>query len=375
FRGLSKGIEWFCVRAMPIMTVCAIIVLIRVLTLGPQEVEGHTYSVADGLGFLWNPGGGEAAAGKAWYAAILQPKAWLAAAGQIFFSLSVGFGVIINYASYLKRKDDVVLSGLTATSTNEFFEVCLGGLITVPAAFLFLGAVGATKGTFGMGFESLPAVFLHMGDYGRWIGAIWFFMLFLAAITSSLSMLQPAIAFLEEALGIGRRGSVTLLGGITGLGSLLVMYFSKGMNALDTIDYWAGTFAIVVLATVQVVLFGWVIGVDKGFKMAHEGAEIRIPSIFKFIIKYVSPLFLVVILVMAVLTEILGFDLSKIHPSLPGAPAMSRIHQLSTDSVARIAVGFVVVLIVMFTILVSLGNQRLRKLGLGERVLDEGSAA
>lgn len=374
FRGLSKGIEWFCVRAMPIMTICAIVVLIRVLTLGPQEVDGQTYSVQDGLGYLWNPGGA-AAEGEAWYAAILRPQAWLAAAGQIFFSLSVGFGVIINYASYLKRKDDVVLSGLTATSTNEFFEVCLGGLITVPAAFLFLGAAGATKGTFGMGFESLPAVFLHMGPAGRWIGATWFFMLFLAAITSSLSMLQPAIAFLEESLGIGRRASVTLLGGIAGIGSLIVLYFSENMAALDTIDYWAGTFAIVILATVQVVLFGWVIGVEKGFKMAHEGAEMRIPSIFKFIIKYVSPLFLVVILTSAVLTDILGIDLSKIHPNLPPAPAQSRIQQLVTSPVAQISIGFVLTLIVMFTVLVTLGNQRLRKLGLGQRLLDEGSEA
>src|SRR5690606_7050244 len=125
--------------------------------------------------------------------ALLVPSTWLAAAGQVFFSLSVGFGIILNYASYLKRKDDVVLSSLTASSVNEFFEVCLGGLITIPAAFLFLGVAltdPKTTGTFGIGFIALPNVFAAMPG-GQFFGFLWFFMLFLAAITSSLSMLQP----------------------------------------------------------------------------------------------------------------------------------------------------------------------------------------
>ena len=71
---------------------------------------------------------------------LWKPDTWLAAAGQIFFSISAGFGIIINYASYLKKKDDVALSSLTACSVNEFFEVCWAGLITLPAAFIFLGA-------------------------------------------------------------------------------------------------------------------------------------------------------------------------------------------------------------------------------------------
>ena len=72
---------------------------------------------------------------------LWDPKTWLAASGQIFFSLSVGFVIIINYASYLTDKDDVALSSLTSCSVNEFFEVCMGGLITIPAAFVFLGLV------------------------------------------------------------------------------------------------------------------------------------------------------------------------------------------------------------------------------------------
>jgi len=289
YRGLSKGIEAFCTWAMPVMGLFAIAVLIRVLTLGTPDPARPEYNVMSGLGFMWNPKPMQP--GTSWVQALANPQVWMNAASQIFFSLSVGFGVIINYASYLKRKDDVVLSGLTASATNEFFEVCLGGLITIPAAFIFLGAAGTGGGTFTVGFQTLPVVFQHM-PVGWLFGAIWFFMLFLAAITSSLSMLQPAIAFLEEGLGIGRKASVALLGLITALGSFFVIWFSKGLAALDTMDFWVGTAMIFVLAMVQVALFSYVLGAEKGIRFASIGAEMKLPKWFRFVIMYVSPLYL-----------------------------------------------------------------------------------
>lgn len=301
YRGISKGIEWFCVRAMPIMAFAAVLVLIRVLTL-PANPDAPDQNVLNGLAAMWNPKPIGTDLSQPWYTALMNAEVWLAAAGQIFFSLSIGFGVIVNYSSYLTRKDDVVLSGLTAASTNEFFEVCLGGLITIPAAFIFFGMAGTTGGTFGLGFNTLPAVFMHMPEIGgvssaRIFGFLWFFMLFLAAITSSLSMLQPAIAFLEEALGVGRRISVAILGLITAGGSLFVIWFSKDLMALDTIDFWVGTALIFVLAMVQSVLFAWVFGAEKGVAEAAHGAEMRLPRLFPFIIRYVSPLYLAVVFV------------------------------------------------------------------------------
>lgn len=191
---------------------------------------------------------------------------------------------------------DAVLSALTASATNEFFEICLGGLITVPAAFIFLGASGAVGGTFGLGFNTLPVVFVYMPG-GRFFGFIWFFMLFLAAITSSLSMLQPAIAFLNEAGKMSHKTSVAILGLITALASFFVIYFSKDLVALDTMDFWVGTFLIFVMATFQVVLFSWFLGVDRGFRILGHGADIRIPKLFRFVLKYISPVYLLLIFV------------------------------------------------------------------------------
>jgi NSS family neurotransmitter:Na+ symporter len=273
YRGLSKGIEDFCKWALPIMAACALCVLVRVLTLGTPDPDRPEHNVLNGLGFMWNPS----------WEALARPKTWLAAAGQIFFTLGVGFGIIINYSSYLKRKDDVVLSSLTASSMNEFFEVCLGGLITIPAAFIFLGAVEGRYGTFDLGFKVLPNVFAQM-PAGQLFGFLWFVMLFLAAITSSLAMLQPVIAFLEEGLGMRRHASVAFLGLIAALGSLLVAYFSRGRVALDTFDFWGGTMLLLVLATTQSILYGWVLGIDRGEREAHYGAHLRIPRFVQYIL-------------------------------------------------------------------------------------------
>ncbi len=286
YRGVSKGIEQFCKVAMPLMLVLGIITLVRVLTLGTPDPAKPDQSVLGGLGFMWNPKP----------EALLNPATWLAASGQIFFSLSVGFGIIINYASYLTKKDDVALSGLTSCSMNEFFEVCMGGLITLPAAFIFLGlgATAFTGSSFSLGFQALPSVFARM-PAGQMFGALWFFMLFLAAITSSISMLQPVIAFLEEGFGLKRHASVTILGILSALGCGFVLYFSKGLVALDTFDFWVGSVLILVLALVQALLYGWAFGMKRGHQEIHEGAHIRVPWLVQVMLKWVIPVYLLAI--------------------------------------------------------------------------------
>jgi NSS family neurotransmitter:Na+ symporter len=177
--------------------------------------------------------------------------------------------------------------------------VSFGGLITLTAAFVFLGLAGTTAavagGTFGLWFNTLPVVFAQMGAFGPVIGAIWFFMLFLAAITSSISMYQPSLAFFQESLDWNRQRATGLLVGICLVGSFLVMYFSKGSVFLGTIDDWVGTFLIFVLAMVQIICFSWIFGIDRGWKEAHQGAHIRMPAIYKFIMKYVAPTYLLLV--------------------------------------------------------------------------------
>jgi SNF family Na+-dependent transporter len=342
FRGLTRGIEWFCKWAMPALVLCALVVLVRVLTLGTPDPAKPDQNVINGLGFMWNLGYG----GKTVWQQLANAQMWLEAAGQIFFSLSVGFGIICCYASYLKPKDDIALSSVTAAAGNEFCEVALGGLITVPAAFIFLGGVGvmaATKSTFNLGFITLPMVFNTM-PLGQFVGAVFFLLLFLAALTSSLSMLQPAIALLEEGLGLGRRASVALLGFITAVGSAFVVYFSKNAIALDTVDFWVGSVCIYVLATVEVLLFGWVLGVEEGYQELDRGAEIRIPRFVMYVIKYVAPVFLL---------AVFGVWLYQ--------TAGGYVKQIGSDHVVAMSVGFIVLIFVLCLMLTAQSVRRWNK--------------
>ena len=240
---------------------------------------------------MWNPD----------YSKLGSAQTWLAAAGQIFFSLSVGFGVIINYASYLKPKDDVALSGLTASATNELFEVGFGGMITLTSAFVFLGLSGTTaavaNGSFSLGFATLPVVFAHMGAFENVVGALWFFMLFLAAITSSLSMYQPAVALIKEALGWSHGKATTLIAGLGSLGAVFTLWFTQNGSFWHTVDDWVGTLLIFVMAAIQIIYFGWVFGIERGWKELHQGAALQVPPIFKIVMKYIAPAYLIIVFV------------------------------------------------------------------------------
>jgi neurotransmitter:Na+ symporter, NSS family len=348
YRGLVQGIEFFCKYAMPALIVIALIILARVLTLGTPDAAKPDQNVLTGLGYMWNPGD--------WQTQLKNPQLWLAAAGQIFFSLSVGFGVIITYASYLSNKNDVVLSGLSANAANEFCEVALGGLITVPAAFMFLGAAGvAGQGTFGLGFKVLPLVLSHMPMPGLF-GFLFFFLLFLAAITSSLSMLQPGIAFLEEGLGLNRKQSTALLGFLTAIGCTFVVYFSKDLKALDTMDFWVGTVFIFVMATVIIIYFGWGMGIERGFEEAHRGAEMKIPRVFKFIMKYVSPAYLLIIFGLFIWFNVFGWN-----PQTKKFVPTSYIADLvgsHPNVVARMTILFLAIMVIFFGLFTKLAGKR-----------------
>jgi len=296
YRGISGGIERLCKIAMPVLFGCGILLAIRVLTLAIPDPTKPDWNILKGLGFLWNPD----------FSALKSPKVWLAAAGQIFFTLSVGIGVILTYASYLSKNDDVALSGLSAASTNEFAEVILGASIVIPAAFVFFGPVEiqniARSGAFDLGFVTMPLV-LQKIAFSQFFSFAWFLLLFLAGITSSISLALPAVSFLEDEFNIDRKKAV----GIFSIATFVLcqpVIFLLSRGVVNDLDFWGGTFCLVLFGTVETILFAWVFGMERAWTEMHHGADIHIPKIYKFIIKYITPLILLAILV----SWILGKD-------------------------------------------------------------------
>lgn len=289
YRGISKGIEKLAKIAMPLLFLFAIVLAIRVLTLGTPDANNPDNNVLNGLAFIWNPD----------LSQLGNASVWLAAAGQIFFTLSVGMGTIQAYASYLKPKDDIVISGLSTSATNEFAEVVLGGSIAIPAAVAFFGVAMtmqiAQGGAFDLGFVTMPLIFEQI-PFGAFFGFIWFLLLFFAGITSSVAMGQPIIAFLEDEFKLSRQKATAILAVVVLISVQFVVFFLK-FGFLDEMDYWAGTFGLAVFALVETILFMWVFGADKAWKEMNEGGDIRIPRIFYYLMKYITPAVLFVIMI------------------------------------------------------------------------------
>jgi NSS family neurotransmitter:Na+ symporter len=308
YRGIAKGIELLAKIGMPVLFVFGIALAIRVLTLGTPDPSHPEMSVAAGMGFMWNPD----------FSRLGSSTVWLAAAGQIFFTLSLGQGVIATYASYLGKNDDVTLNGLTTSATNEFAEVILGGTIAIPVAVAFFGVqmtrqiATSPTGTFDLGFQSLPVIFQKL-PLGQLFGAMWFLLLFIAGITSAVAMTQPAIAFLEDELKWSRKKAVNLVILVLAITALLVVFFFR-FGFLDELDFWAGTLGLVVFALLEVVIFSWVFGIKKGWEEMHRGADIRVPRIFKFFLKYVTPVYLLALVIAWTLQDAIGKFLMKTKP-------------------------------------------------------------
>ncbi|MDO5581042.1 MAG: sodium-dependent transporter [Planctomycetia bacterium] len=352
YRGIANGIEKFCKIAMPLLFVCSIIILIRVLTLGnPTGQPGQSYF--DGLGFLWNP----TRDGKSLFETLNNPEIWLAATSQIFFSVSVGFGLILTYASYVRPKTDIALSGFTATSVNEFCEVVFGGLMIVPPAIMFLGISALTPEKLGsslsMGFIVLPNVFEQM-PAGQIFGFLFFVLLFLAGVTSAISMLQPAIAMLEESFLIKRKWSVLITFLFCATGTSLVVWFSQNAMMLDTFDFWAGNLGLFLIATFQTFMIAWIWGSKNMFKELDEGAKIRVPRFIGFVLKYISAPYLILIFALWAWKS-MG----------------SRLQQLGSDPVAQIAFGMFITTILFFLLVTHLAMKYWKKFEDHSKVLEE----
>ncbi|WP_457755090.1 sodium-dependent transporter [Thermovibrio ammonificans] len=282
YRGIRGGIEKFAKVAMPTLFILAFILMVRVIL-----IETPHGTAVQGLDFLWHPD----------FSQLANPKVWLAAAGQVFFTLSLGFGAIITYASYIKKDDDIVASGLSAASLNELAEVILGGSIAIPAAVAFFGVMNATSvaksGAFNLAFVSLPAIFSNLTG-GDVIGFFWFFLLFFAGATSSVAIAMPVVAFLEDEFGFSRKVAVT----VTVIFAFLVAQVPIFMpKALSEMDFWAGTFFVVLFALLEAVIFFWLFGGERAWEEINRGALFKVPRFYYYVMKFVTPVVLFIILV------------------------------------------------------------------------------
>ena len=283
-----KGIEKVAKIGMPLLIIFGVVLAVRGLTLGTSGASDlfPDANAWDGLNFLWTPQ----------YDSLLDLKVWMAAAGQIFFTLSVGMGTIHCYAAYIDAKDDVALNATTAGFMNEFVEVVLGSTIVIPIAAGYLGLDWVLENAgFGMAFQTMPYLFQQWGPVLAALGGLfWFGLLFFAGITSSLAMGTPWMGFMRDEFNWSQNKGAWSFGLlILVMGLPTVIFYNQGV--FDEYDYWAGTVSLVVFAMFETILFSWVFGMKKGWEEITRGADIKVPNIYKFIIKFITPVMLIII--------------------------------------------------------------------------------
>lgn len=329
-KGIAKGIEVLARYGMPLLFIFGIALAVRVLTLGTPDPAHPDWNIANGLGFMWNPD----------LSRLSQGSVWLVAAGQIFFTLSLGQGMIHTYASYVREKEDITLNGLATSSVNEFAEVILGGTIAIPVAVAFFGIaqtqVIAQGGAFDLGFVTLPIIFQQI-PVGQLFGFMWFGLLFIAGITTSVAFLQPLIAFLIDEFGFTRKKAVNSVFLFVAAGVLFVVFFFK-FGVLDEFDFWAGTFGVVMFGLLEIIVFSWIFGINKGWAEMHKGADLRIPRVFKFIMKYVTPLYMLVIFGVWTYQDAIGKFLMK------GVPGENRPYLWAARALFAAIIATVIIL-------------------------------
>ncbi|MEA5109537.1 hypothetical protein SDC9_27058 [bioreactor metagenome] len=305
-RGLSGGVEKVAKIGVPMLIVFGVFLAYRGITLKAGH-EGAINNGTVGLNFLWTPD----------YSSLANPKVWLAAAGQIFFTLSVGMGSIQCYASYLKKRDDIALNAMSAGWMNEFVEIVLGSAVIIPISIGYLGIDRVVEltgiGGLGLGFRTMPFLFEQWGPILSAIAGVSFFgLLFFAGITSSLAMGTPGMGFLMDEFNWSRPKAALAFGIVVlMLGLPTIFFFNEGV--FDEYDYWAGTVSLVVFALLEAILFSWVFGLKKGWREITDGADIRIPLIYRFVIKYITPAVLILVFTGALIRPV-NDDWSNLNP-------------------------------------------------------------
>ncbi|QKJ19623.1 sodium-dependent transporter [Microbacterium hominis] len=241
--GVARGLQAVNVVFLPLLVVAFLVLVVRSLFLD---------GAAEGLNALFTPN----------WAALADPNVWIAAYSQIFFSLSIAFGIMITYASYRRRRANLTGPGLVVAFANSSFEILAGIGVFATLGFLAFQqgvAVGELDRIAGVGlsFVTFPAIVSQMPG-GPIFGVLFFGSLTMAGFTSLVSVLQVVSAAIQEKFDISPRAAALWLGIISAVLSLLLFSTTSGILVLDVADQWANNIGIVASAVFTTVLVMWV---------------------------------------------------------------------------------------------------------------------
>ena len=282
FKGVQNGIERYAKILMPLLLVILIVLGIRSVTL-PGAKEG--------LSFLFHPDFSK-----------IDANVLISALGQGFFSLSLGMGALITYGSYIKKKDNLTSTAFSVVLADTLIAL-LAGLVIFPAAFSF-----GIRPTAGMGlvFNTIPMIFNQMtGGYVFCI--IFFVLLAIAALTSTISLLEVVVAYLSEEMHINRKWSTVwaclatlFIGSFASLSLMENTPFAiGGRTVFDLMDFISSNILLPLGGVLIVIFVGWRLGKAKFFEeVTNEGTiKASLKKVIFFIIRYLAPIAITIVFI------------------------------------------------------------------------------
>jgi neurotransmitter:Na+ symporter, NSS family len=277
FKGVKKGIEVANRIFIPALVIIFLIIVVRALTL-PGAMEG--------LDAFFKPN----------FDAIMQPDVWVAAYGQIFFSLSIAFAIMITYSSYLGKKSDITNNAFITGFANSGFELLAG--IGVFAALGFMANQAGVpvqevvSGGVGLAFVVFPQIINEFPALNGLFGFLFFASLVLAGLSSLISITETYVAGLSEKFGISRNKAVAIGGGAAALISL-IFATRGGLFFLDAADYFINQFGVAFIGLVEVILMAWILRKLNEFQTHANGiSDIQLGSWWKVCLGVITPIVL-----------------------------------------------------------------------------------
>ncbi|CAA9325529.1 MAG: Sodium-dependent transporter [uncultured Nocardioidaceae bacterium] len=276
-RGVSKGIEMASRILMPALIVMLLVIVLRAVTLD---------GAANGLDVLFTPD----------FSALGDAAVWVAAYGQVFFSLSIAFSIMIAYSSYLPSRTDLSNSGLIVGLSNASFEFLAA--IGVFAALGFLAGVSGVPVTevvesgVVLAFVVFPQVISALPALNSVFGVLFFATLFFAGITSMVSILEAVIAAIREKFDLSRRAAVNWVCGMAGVISLLYVT-EGGLFYLDTVDHFVNAYGLVVAGLAEVLLVAWIARtLNEQREHIDSMSYVKVGSWWTISLKFITPVLL-----------------------------------------------------------------------------------
>lgn len=275
--GVKRGIGAANMILMPLLTVMFLILVVQALFLP---------GALDGLNAFFEPN----------WEALRDPGVWASAYGHIFFSLSVAFGIMVTYSSYLKRKTDLTGSGLVVAFANSSFEILAG--IGVFAALGFMAQAAGTQvadvatSGIGLAFIAFPTI-VSQAAGGSIIGVLFFGALVFAGITSMISILEVIVSALQDKLGWSRISTTLVVTIPLAIISMALFSTTSALVVLDTTDAFVNAFGIMAVAFVTVIVVSWVL-----FKLPvlqehlNRRSSFRIGILWRLLVAVVVPIVL-----------------------------------------------------------------------------------